>query len=277
MKNDSSPFRNPWAGSRGFTMVELMITLVITTVISGAVYAAYQVQQKSFVVQEQVAETQQNLRAAMVRLLAEIRPALCDPDPTGVAGTRILQATTTRFQFTTDIGGDPVNPNTGDGDTNDANENVTFGLADVDDGNGDGIVDGGGGAATNWSVSAPLRRRDALTDNDFNNINPPPAIAEFIDALEFNYLVDDGTPTGTFTNGSGTATASQTNNPIANPNDILAVQVSLLARGVRPDPDGKFVDRATYRTAAGVVWDPPDDNFRRRFVIVTIQLRNLGL
>lgn len=233
-------------GKAGFSLVEMMLAVAISGILVIAIYSAYVIQQKSYVVQEQVAETQENLRAAMTRLLSEIRQAGCDPEQADVAG--ILQATSTSFHFTADVGGDPVDANMADGVIG-ANEDVTFGMSADDDGDGDGIADGGV-AGANWNVTGQLGR------NTGGGLQP---IAELIDAVEFNYILASG--------ASSTAPA--------NPGDIRAVQVSLLARGARPDE--KFVNTATYTTASGVVWDPPNDNFRRRFVIVTINLRNMGL
>lgn len=260
-------------GKAGFTLVEMLVAVAISGILVIAIYTAYVIQQKSFVVQEQVAETQQNLRAAMIRLLSEIRQAGCDP--TGTAGAGIAQATAIRFQFTADIGGNAANPNMADGiiGAPATNENITFGMSAANDANGNGIADGGV-AGGDWRVPGSLGRDTG------GGLQPA---AELIDAVEFNYILADDTST----NGSGVATATQANAAISNPGDIRAVQVSLLARGARPDPEGKFFDNATYTTAAGTVWIPGDtngdgvrevqDNFRRRFVIVTIQLRNMGL
>lgn len=231
----------------GLTLVEMLIAVAISGILVTAIYTAYVIQQKSYVVQEQVVDTQQNLRAAMIRMLDEIRQAGCDP--TGKADARILTATATRFRFTADIAGDAVNTNEADGDTNDANEDVEYGLSNANDANGNGIADGGG---ADWSTSVSLGRQTGGA----GGFQP---VADLIDAVEFSYVMADGTTT--------TAPAVQ--------GDIRAVQISLLARGGRPDPDAKFVDRSTYTTAAGTIWDPPDDNFRRRFVVFTIYLRNL--
>ena len=240
----------------GLTLVEMLVAVAISGILVTAIYTAYVIQQKSYVVQEQVAETQQNLRAAMLRMLDEIRQAACDP--TGNADARILTATATRFRFTTDIGGDAVNANESDGDTDDANEDVEYGLSNANDANGNGIADGGG---LDWSTSVSLGRQTGGA----GGFQP---VADLIDALEFSYVMADGTST--------TAPAEL--------DDIRAVQISLLARGGRPDPDAQFSDDSTYMTASGAVWVPGDtdgdgvrdvvDNFRRRFVVFTIYIRN---
>ncbi|MGD9662582.1 MAG: hypothetical protein AB7U63_15045 [Porticoccaceae bacterium] len=51
------------------------------------------------------------------------------------------------------------------------------------------------------------------------------------------------------------------------------MQISLLARADRPDT--QFTNTETYTTASGAVWGPYNDNFRRRFQIITVQCRNM--
>ena len=67
----------------GFTLVELMITLVISSIIVAAVYAAYKSQRDTFEAQDQVTEIQQNLRNAMWHMTRMIRMAGYDPQGTG--------------------------------------------------------------------------------------------------------------------------------------------------------------------------------------------------
>lgn len=97
---------------------------------------------------------------------------------------------------------------------------------------------------------------------------PPPtplpgisAIADNIEDLEFLYVLGDGTPVLA-------PTAAQLE-------DIRSVQISILARARQPDRNYTHAD--TYPTASGDVWTPPNDNLRRRFQIMTVQLRNMGL
>jgi type IV pilus assembly protein PilW len=233
--------------SSGFTLIEIMVTLLISVIIVGAVFAVYSTQQKSYVASDQVAEMQQNLRAAMLAMTREIREAGCDP--TGYAHAGFTVAGIGQLGFTRDVAGHTVNPNQSDGDTTDANEDIIFGFAAADDADTNGIADGGG---ADWSTVADLQR-------DVGAGFQP--MAERMAAVEFNYILEDGTTTTA-------PTASQLK-------DIRAVQVSLLS--VSSTPDNKLSNTMSYTTASGATWGPFNDNFRRRFATTTIQCRNLGL
>lgn len=254
---------NIFRTNRGFTLLEILIALAISGVVMTGVYSAFKVQQDSYLIQEQVAEAQQNLRAAFYMLSSEIRTAGHDPDDTANAG--IVIATAASLSFTRDIvGAEP------DGEDNDVNgtvddepdrfdgaivaprETVRFGFAAgvdnepdgiVDDLNGDGVQNDAAnlGRATGGGVLQPL--------------------AENIQSLEFFYTLDDGTQTTT-------PTAAQLD-------DIRAITVSLLARA--ENPDRLYTDNIPYVAASGAVWGPFNDNFRRRFQTLTINCRNMGL
>ena len=49
----------------GFTLVELLLALFISAVIAGAIFNFFIAQNKSYSVQDQVTEMQQNMRAAV--------------------------------------------------------------------------------------------------------------------------------------------------------------------------------------------------------------------
>ena len=153
---------------RGFTLIELLVVVALAGIVMAGIYSTYASQQKSYITQDQVAAMQQNLRAAMYYMGREIRMAGCDP--TGDANARILNAGSATFSITLDI---TDNAGTGDpdGDTSDANENITYLLYDPD---GDGITDLG---------------RDTGGGNQL--------VAENIDALDFVYLDANGTVTAT--------------------------------------------------------------------------------
>jgi type IV pilus assembly protein PilW len=113
-------FRHP---NQGYTIVELLVAMVVSLVALGAIYSTFLNQQKTYVVQEETAVMNQNIRIALFYMQREIRMAGCDP--TGKANARIITANATSINFTEDVRGDFGESNS-DGDTNDANENITY-------------------------------------------------------------------------------------------------------------------------------------------------------
>jgi type IV pilus assembly protein PilW len=153
---------------KGFTLVELLVAMAIMSVVMGGVYSAYYSQQRSYIVQEQVAEMQQNLRGAMYFMSKEVRMAGCNPTGSADAGIESDSGSNT-IHFTMDVRGQDIDdpPN---GATNNPNENITYALADINgDGNMEIVRDTGSGQRM---------------------------VAENIDALDFVYLDKDGVVTG---------------------------------------------------------------------------------
>jgi len=229
----------------GFTLVELMIALFISSLVMASVITVYIAQSKSYAKQDDIAAIQQNLRGALAILPMEIRLAGCDPTESKVPG--ILAATGTNFRFTMDTKNNNIPPtNTPDGLIT-GDEDIAYGFATtvVTDINGR-VLTGG----LPWNGTASLGRQIA-------NAGGFQPLADNIEALEFNYILDDGTTTLT---------------PI-NPKKVRAVQVSLLARATTGDPE--YIHNSTYTTASGFAWTPNIDNFRRKLVVTTIQCRNM--
>ena len=90
--------------NKGFTLVEILVAIAIAGVVMAGIYSAYSSQQRSYIVQEQVAGMQQNLRASMDLMEREIRMA--GYDPTGCAGAKIITADIAELQFRIDVNGD---------------------------------------------------------------------------------------------------------------------------------------------------------------------------
>jgi prepilin-type N-terminal cleavage/methylation domain-containing protein len=61
--------------SRGVSLIELLVALVICAVIMGGIYRTFIRQQKTYVVQEQVVDMQQNARLAIGQIMRDIRSA----------------------------------------------------------------------------------------------------------------------------------------------------------------------------------------------------------
>ena len=231
--------KNKWA-EKGFTLVELMIVLLLSGLITAAVYSVYRLQQRSYTVQEDVVEMQQNIRAGLDSLKRELRAA--GFDPTRTAGAAIITASPGYIQFSRD--------SNSDGDTADAGEIVEFGFAVAVDADRNGIPDNLVGGIP---VAAPL----GVQFGGAAGAAGYQAIAENIQAVEFSYL-----------DAAGAVTAVLA--------DIRSVQVSILARARFPDQN--FNNGPTvYTTPSGQVWGPYNDNFRRRFLTTRIRCRNLGL
>lgn len=235
--------------NKGFTLVELLITMLIVGIITGAILSAYRTMQRSYIAQDQVVEMQQNLRNAMDFMVQQIRMAGYDPE--GKASTGIVVANRGKLQITTDVTGNLGTEDDGDGDHGDAGENLTFRFVPDINGNAtdagsDGIADAG--VAT-------------FGYEDMNAANTYRDLAENVVAVEFNYILKDN---------------SQTLTPLAGEMDqIRFVQISLLVRADVIDPD--YTDTATYEFGSGADWGPFNDHYRRRLMITTVQCRNLGL
>ncbi len=60
---------------KGLTLIELMVALAICFIVIGAVYRAFTSQQRTYTIQDQLAEAQQNARVAMNILMRDLRMA----------------------------------------------------------------------------------------------------------------------------------------------------------------------------------------------------------
>ena len=147
-------------GAEGFTLVELMIALVMSTIIAAAVYGAYRVQNKSYYTQDQVVRMQQNIRAALTVMGGDIRMALYDP--TKKAKPAILVATANSMEFQSDL-----------------------------DGNGK-FTDGSGTAQANEDITYAVDANKNLTRDNHDGTGPQP-IASNITSINFDYIDDQNT------------------------------------------------------------------------------------
>lgn len=66
--------------SRGITLIELLVALVIFGFVVGGIYRLFVAQTKAYTVQDQVADVQQNVRSAMEILLRDLRMAGYDEE-----------------------------------------------------------------------------------------------------------------------------------------------------------------------------------------------------
>lgn len=61
--------------NNGFTLIEILVSLAILGIVLAGIYSVYTMQHKSYIVQEQVAEMQQNERIALQMITRDIRMA----------------------------------------------------------------------------------------------------------------------------------------------------------------------------------------------------------
>jgi prepilin-type N-terminal cleavage/methylation domain-containing protein len=103
---------------RGFTLVEMVLALAISTIVLAAVYSVFTIANKNFTTQSAAASAQQNLRSAIRLMARDIRHAGLDPSDSDNFG--ITYASASKIRFTIDSG--PFN-----GDVDEANwEEITY-------------------------------------------------------------------------------------------------------------------------------------------------------
>lgn len=236
----------------GFSLIELMIATAIFGIASTAIYATYQYQQNSYLTQEQVADMQQNLRAALFFVTGDLKMAGYDPSEraeTMLDSNNIARVA--EFRFACDANEDGAIQ---------SNEYIRYAL--TSDGS-NGINDAGRDGLIN-SLPCHLGRETGIPP-DNSGLEP---VADNVDAVEFLYHLADGTIT---------------TSPVS-PSDIRAIDVSLLVR--TGEQIKGYSDTATYFPASNPghetgegkkVWGPFNDSHQRRLLISQIKCRNIGV
>ena len=257
--------------NRGFSLVELLLALFISSVMAAAIFNFFIAQNKSYSIQDQVTEMQQNIRAAINLMVKEIRMA--GYDPTGKANAGIVTASPDVITFTMDLNSDA--------NCDDFNEYITYSLYTP----GDRIK--------------KLGRKGKKTEH-----NAP--VAEHIETLKFAYAFDsngDGLldtdgghiiwaidKAGTWfdldTNDDGSidsgdyVTVGENTGISAKLEDIRAVRIWLLIRSNKPDE--AYTNTKTYVAGNWIIRPSRDaniknDHMRMRLVETIVRLRNMAL
>lgn len=110
---------------RGFTLVEMVMVLAISTIVLAAMYSVFTIANKNFTTQNAAANVQQNLRSAIGLMARDIRLAGLDPSDSDNFG--IAYAAQTKIRFTMDS----IDSGSGDfnGIVDEANfEEITYGF-----------------------------------------------------------------------------------------------------------------------------------------------------
>lgn len=225
----------------GFTLIEIMVSMVISSLVIAGVYGVYTIQQRSYTVQDQVTETQQRLRSAVDFMTRDMRMINYAPEDCGLNkarnGIQIFDSTSFSFEYCDEKG---------------LLNKVDYYMED----------------------SKLMRRLDIDENGALAR-----TIAEGVDGIEFQYLAGNRAP--------------QTSDPDKHDKyeplaataveDIRIVRISMLVRSSYPDP--RHTDSTQYIPASGTPWaslsggsgNPPNDNFHRRLLVTSIELRNVGL
>jgi type IV pilus assembly protein PilW len=221
----------------GYTMIELMVVTAMSLFIMMGVYTIYNTQQKTWIVQDQVAAMQQNLRSAMYYMERDIRMAGYDPTRSGNFG--IEEAKPDSIKFTADMDSDYTEPGTDGDGTLQNGERIEFKTYDPD---ANGVLD--------------LARVDSGGSDQ---------IAENIERLDFIYMDADNAVIN-FVSGEI---------PAAERPNIRSVQVILTARTSRGEKGVTYTTEV--KDIEGNVLDTISDDIRRRVLRAHIRCRNLGL
>ena len=84
-------FKQQRIGQRGFSLIELLVSMAMLGIVMTAIYSTYKSQQNSYVAQEQVVEMQQNLRAGFYMLGKDMRMAGFNPNKAFNVGGFVTQ------------------------------------------------------------------------------------------------------------------------------------------------------------------------------------------
>lgn len=269
----------------GLTLIELMVALIISGILIAGLYRTLIGQQKTYTIQEQVVDMQQNVRVAINRMMAEIRMAgfgnvsmvLPVTFPTGTFNN-VLNLNTPAagsLTFVSAVGG--TSTLTVEGSIG-QNQIVVSTLTDdkgnplFDTGDRKYISIGGLESHVITSINNGTKTITLNSPLTFYHTIGTPLFT--VMALTYQVALLNGTPTllRNENMGGGAQPLSDNienlqftyldadGNVTATPADIRVITVSLTARTERQDPDLEN-----------------GDGFRRRQIASNIHLRNMGL
>ncbi len=292
--------------NNGFTLIELLISLAVFTVVMGAAYSLLTSQQRTYISQMEVVDTQQDLRAGMELMVRDFRLAGYDECIGDTAGAGFAAASATRVALTMSIH-DGVDGD-GDGIEDEWDEAGSIAFDGIDN-DGDGEVDGY--SEITWAAVAPAIDQaeetviygfSALDDADDDGIADAGAasfgrtdgggifnvLMDNIQAASFAYAFDDDRDGFLDIDAGGDviwAMDSENDQDLdvdldgnaVNPNvdleRIRAVRIWVLARTSGETDD--FVDNLTY--TVGNTDIVPGDGFRHRLLTATVLCKNMDL
>ena len=251
--------------NKGFSLIEVMVALAVTSILMAGIYTTYTIQQRSYKTQTMIVSVQQNLRGSLIIMEDEIRMAGYDKNVPntglfGITNVTIDGNGNGTLTLTGDFGGGNA-----DNGILDGNETFQYTIADLPIGNPDGIFDlarnaGGGRQLLAEGIQAMGFAFGYDNDADGQLDTTGGNVLWGIDASGDNVL-------DTNIDGTGLPT-------LVNMNRIRAVRIWLLAR-TKGIVRG-YRDTNTY-TVGNRTLGPFNDNFQRILLTSTIKCRNMGL
>jgi len=279
---------------KGFTLVELMVTVFLTAIAVIAIYRGYTAFSQSADAQQQTLEMQQNLRIGMYWLVKDIMRAGMNEEDEDAAS--FSEAFTNSLEFSMDLWGaecdggdcgdngldDNLDGNIDEPGERDGRDNDDDGLFDEDDEQliGDGLVDDEGEVIAYYLVKdqPTFAVCPAVFDPDVypcvlyredTNAGSGQKLITNVDALNFVYLDETRTPLPV--PGGGMIQTDRAK--------IRSIQICLVVRTT--NEDYRYNNNESYvnidPTGADEILPPQGDNFRRRAFCEEIKIRNAGL
>ncbi|MCK9175699.1 MAG: prepilin-type N-terminal cleavage/methylation domain-containing protein [Desulforhopalus sp.] len=231
--------------NRGFTLIELMITLAMTGIIVAAVYSVYTVQSRAYGKQEQVADIQQTLSAAVFLMTRDIRMAGFQPEDGKGSKPGFTAATATTLTFGKDL-------------------------------DGDGTLVGSEETTYEFNNAAKIADRK-LTRNIGSGDQ---LLGDNIEAVEFLYTLANGDSTRTPSTaemGKIRAVTVSVLGIAAYPDSSFDNQNTYIPGSNRSGVTLSDSDSKATTWPNGMASTAPKDHYRRRMLITTINCRNMGL
>jgi len=286
------------SNKNGFTLIELLVAMAISGIVAGAIFTAFQSQQKSYFIQDQVTEMQQNLRAAMDIMVREIRMAGYDPQSSNGFGIIDIQPRDVANNVDVGLTGNGAFEFTADFDDNgtlSGGEKISYSICDfpIVTG-GDGINDlgrnSGGGRQPSAENIEAMGFAFAFDADGDGNLDTYSAGGSQVVIWAIDSDVDNRLDRNLDTDGDGDIDKDDFLGPggngliagtaIANvaPQDIRAVRIWILAKTRLGDRN--FLNTNTYVVGYKVITPNTDadlnnDNSRMRLLETEVKCRNL--
>jgi prepilin-type N-terminal cleavage/methylation domain-containing protein len=262
-------------GNKGLSLIELLVALVVSSIFIAALYRTFIGQQKTYTVQEQVVDMQQNARVAITRMMKDIRMAGFGNVSSVLPVNSFSQVFTMNasnnitvvggFKQVYSSAGNPLTVTSTNG-----NQITLSAATDEFDGVANGYLCIGG--LNSYTVTQPTGTTNTLTLDRTPTANPVGSFIFKVQAVTYNLGGDSvlsrdentgggAQPLADSIQGIAFAYLDANGNPTAVANDVRMVKVTVTAKTGMADPD--------YKGAPG--------GYRTRVIASNINMRNIGL